>query len=74
MLMDVSIFDNLNTFIVHSVEISKNVVHGLRAIPDLIGNSFVTLSEFTEHCPPFITWIIMFLAGTGIILKVTKWG
>lgn len=73
-MFEVSIFDNLNTFINQTVEITKNVGHGLRAIPDLIGNSLVTLAEFTEHCPPFITWVIMFLAGTGIILKVTHWG
>lgn len=71
---EVSIFDNLNTFIEQVVYITKNIGHCLSALPDLIGNSLVTISEFTSYCPPFIAWIILFMFGTGIILKCTHWG
>lgn len=71
---EVSIFDNLNTFINFAVEVLKNITHSLRAFPDLIGDSLVKTAEITEHFPPFITWIVLFIAGTGIMLKVTHWG
>lgn len=72
--MEVSIFDNLNTFINYAVELLKNIVTGLREFPDLIGDSLVRTAEITEHFPPFVTWLALFTAGTGIMLKVTHWG
>lgn len=71
---EVSIFDNLNTFINLVVEVFKNIVAGLREFPDLIGNSIVKTAEITEHFPPFITYIALFTLFTGITLKVTHWG
>lgn len=71
---DVSIFDNLNTFISQVVYVVKNVGHCLSAIPDLIGDSLVSVSEFLEFCPPFISFIVLFTLGTGIILKGAHWG
>ena len=70
---DVTIFDNLNTFISQAVYVIKNVGHCLAAIPDLIGDSVVSVSEFLEFCPPFISFIILFTLGTGIILKGAHW-
>lgn len=72
--MEVSIFDNLNTFINYAVELLKNIVTGLREFPDLIGDSLVRTAELTEHFPPMVTWLVLFTAGTGIMLKVTHWG
>lgn len=71
---EVSIFDNLNTFINYAVEVLKNIVESLREFPDLIGNSLVKTAEITEHFPPFVTWLVLFTAGTGVMLKVTHWG
>lgn len=71
---DVNIFDNLNTFITFAVELLKNVVNGLRQFPDLIGDSLVRTAEVTQDLPPFVTWLVLFTAGTGIMLKVTHWG
>lgn len=72
--MEVSIFDNLNTFIEQAVYILKNIGHCLSAVPDLIGNSLVTVSDFVSYCPPFISFTLLFMAGSGIILKGTHWG
>lgn len=72
--MEVLIFDNLNTFINYAVELLKNIVTGLREFPDLIGDSLVRTAELTEHFPPMVTWLVLFTAGTGIMLKVTHWG
>lgn len=71
---EVSIFDNLNTFITYITEIGVNVVHGLRAIPDIIGQGLVKTAEVTEHFPPFVTWLVMFVTFTAITMKVSHWG
>ena len=71
---DVSIFDNLNTFINQVVYITKNVVHCLGKVPELITYSINTVSDFCSYCPPFIAFIILFMLGSGIILKGTHWG
>lgn len=72
--MEVTIFDNLNTFIEQVVFIIKNIGHCLQQVPDLIGNSLVTLSDLVSYCPPFISLVVLFMAGSGIILKGTHWG
>ena len=71
---DVTIFDNLNTLIDQVVYITKNIGHSLSMIPDLIGDSIVSVSEFCYYCPPFIQFMLFFLLGTGIMKKVTHWG
>lgn len=71
---EVSVFDNINTFINFAVELLKNIVGCLREIPDLIGDSLVRTSEVTAHFPPFITWLVLFTGLTGVILKATHWG
>lgn len=72
--MNVSIFDNLNTFINQVVYITKNVGHCLTKIPDLIGDGLAYISDFTSYCPPFIVFIVMFMFGTGIMCKGAHWG
>lgn len=74
MLMEVTIFDNLNTFINQVVHIAKNVGHCLSQIPDFLVDSVISLNAFTSYFPPFITFIILFVAFTGIILKGAHWG
>lgn len=71
---EVSIFDNLNTYIEQVVYITKNIVHLLFSLPDLIGDGMAVLSDFLSYCPPFLTWLFLFMAGSGIVLKGTHWG
>lgn len=71
---DVTIFDNLNTFITQVVTITKNIGHCLYEIPSLIVEGGERIADFLEYCPPFIAWIILFSFGTGIIMKGAHWG
>lgn len=71
---EVSLFDNLHTVFEQIVFITKNVGHCLSKVPDLITQSISTVSDFCSYCPPFIAFIILFMLGTGIILKGTHWG
>lgn len=70
----VSVFDNLDTFMNQVVYITKSIVHTLSKLPDLIGNSIVTASEFASYCPPFIAWMILFILFTGLMMKTSHWG
>lgn len=71
---EVSVFDNINTFVNYAVELLKNVLHALREFPDLIGDSLVRTAEIVEHFPPFVAWLALFTACTGVMIKVTHWG
>lgn len=71
---NVSIFDNLNTYIDQVVTVVKNIGHCLYEIPALIIETGTRISEFLEYCPPFIAWTILFCLGTGIIMKGAHWG
>lgn len=71
---NVSIFDNLNTYIDQVVTVVKNVGHCLYAIPALIIETGTRVADFLEYCPPFIAWTILFSLGTGIIMKGAHWG
>ena len=71
---DVTIFDNLNTYIDQVVYVLKNVGHCLSKIPQLIGSAVTVVSDFCTYCPPFIAFIILFMLGSGIILKGSHWG
>lgn len=71
---EVSIFDNLNTFINQAVYVLKNIGHCITKIPDLIGDGLAYISDFTAYCPPFVVFIVMFMFGTGIMAKGAHWG
>lgn len=72
--MNVSVFDNINELVNQVVYITKNIGHCLSKVPDLIGDGLTSITDFTSYCPPFIVFIVMFLFGSGIILKGTHWG
>lgn len=70
----VTIFDNLNTGLNYVVFVFKNVANLLLSLPELVGDGLALLSDFTSYCPPFLTFLFLFLAGSGIVLKGTHWG
>lgn len=71
---NVSIFDNMQTFFEQVVFITKNIGHCLSKVPELITYSISSVSDFCSYCPPFVAFIILFMLGSGIILKGTHWG
>ena len=73
-LEEVSIFDSLYSFLCLIIEILKNIVYGLRMLPELITDSFTLVQRYTGIFPPFIVFLIMFAFGYGVIRKLTHWG
>ena len=71
---EVSIFDNLQVFLMQVVEFFSQVLNGLRFIPTLIHDSGALVVRYTSMFPPFIFFIVAFLFGGGIILKLLHWG
>lgn len=74
MLDQVSIFDSLYSFLCLIIEILKNVVYGIRMLPQLITDSFTLVNRYTSVFPAFIGFLILFAFSYGIIRKLTHWG
>ena len=71
MLKDVSIFDNLQTFLVFSVELLVQIVNGLRFLPRLLNDSAQLLNRYLGIFPGTMAFIATFLLGAGIITKLS---
>lgn len=71
---EVSIFDNLQTFLEQLVEFFSQVLNGLRFIPTLIHDSGALIVRYSSMFPPLILFIVGFLFSGGIILKLLHWG
>ena len=71
---DVSIFDSLYLFLCLIIEVLKNIVYGLRMLPELIADSWTLVQRYTSIFPPFIVFLIAFAFGYGVIRKLTHWG
>lgn len=71
---EVSIFDSLYSFLCFAIEILKNIVYGVRLLPQLIADSFVLVQRYSSVFPTFLYFIILFAFGYGIIRKLTHWG
>lgn len=74
MLMDVSIFDNLQTFLMFVVELLSQILNALRSIPSFIAESGSQLLRYQDCFPPFLWFLITFAFGAGIITKMLHWG
>lgn len=71
---EVSIFDSLYGWLCLIIELLKNVVHGLRMLPQLIADGFTLIQRYENIFPAFIWFLVLFAFGYGIIQKVTHWG
>lgn len=73
-MIEVSIFDNLQTFLMQVVELLSQILHALRVIPTFISESGTQILRYKDIFPPFIWFLISFAFGSGIIVKLLKWG
>lgn len=71
---EVSIFDNLQTFLVFVVELLVQGVNALRTIPNFIAESSTQVMKYQTCFPPFLWFLICFAFGAGIICKLLHWG
>lgn len=71
---EVSIFDCLYTFLSFCIEILKNIVYGLRMLPQLITDGYTIVTQYNTIFPSFLWFLIMFAFGYGIIRKLLHWG
>lgn len=74
MLLDVSVFDNLQKFLEYAVELLVQIVHGLRFIPTLLHDLGVLLLRYSGMFPPLIWFVISFTLGAVLVKRITKWG
>lgn len=74
LLEEVSIFDNLNTFLHQAVELLSQILNGLRQVPAFISESGSQLLRYRDCFPAFIWFLITFAFGAGIIQKLLHWG
>lgn len=73
-MLTVSIFDNLNTVLHQLGEFFTQLLHSLRAIPQLLIDSALVVNRFEDIFPPFVWFLVVFLLSTGIIRKMIHWG
>lgn len=71
---NVSIFDNLQTFLVFIVEVLAQGVNALRTIPTFISESGTQLLKYQSCFPSFLWFLVAFAFGAGILTKVIHWG
>lgn len=72
--MNVSIFDNLNTFLNQVCEFLAQILNALRVVPTFIHDSGEQLLRYSSIFPPFVWFLITFAFGSGIICKLLHWG
>lgn len=73
-MLEVSVFDNLNTFLHQVVEFLSQVLNALRFVPTFITESGSQLLRFRDCFPDFIWFLIAFAFGAGITTKMLHWG
>lgn len=71
---EVSIFDNLQTFLVYVVELLVQGVNALRSLPSLISESGTQILRYRDCFPAFLWFLVTFAFGAGIITKCIHWG
>lgn len=74
MLPTVPIFDNINTFFSEAFTFLKEIAHGFTVLPDLISKGLENVGGVLDIFPPFIQFLILFTASTGIVLKICHYG
>lgn len=71
---EVSIFDNLQTFLEQAVEFLSQLLNALRSIPAFISESGTQILRYRDLMPAFFWFLVSFAFGAGIIIKMLKWG
>lgn len=74
MFLKVSIFDNLNTVLHQLGEFFAQILHSLRVLPQLFVDGAEVTNRYLDMFPDFISFLIVFAFGTGIIRKLLHWG
>lgn len=70
----VSVFDNLQTFLSQIVELLSQILNAVRVIPNFIAESGSQILRYKEIFPSFFWFLVSFAFGSGIIVKLLKWG